>query len=322
MLSSIKFPMPQTSAIRDPARQATFSAGVYITVCIAYILVSGWIAANVATSAEDLTRIEAIKGVAFVVFSGLLIFFITYASLKRIRANEAQILAQERALLQAQRRSVAAMSAASIAHDLKNLLLALSGLVEELRGHEKSDPFLITLRKDIEIGIDKVLHLTARIASTARDVLPEDRALTDLASTAGQVIALSRKHPDVKRSSVLVPEQAGINATINPTLFEEALLNLILNAAQAAGEGGTVEVRISQEKENAIVEVHDSGPGVPDEIKGRIFDPCFTTKPRSTGVGLLAVKTFIASHGGDIQVDKSPWGGALFRMRFPITPQK
>jgi two-component system sensor histidine kinase HydH len=322
MLAGIKFPASPTSAIRDPARQAAISAGIYIAFCIAYIVASGWIAAAMATSAEHLKQIETVKGVAFVVVTGLLFFCITYANLKRIRANESQLRTQERALMHAQRRSIAAMSAASIAHDLKNLLLALSGLVEELRDHEKSDPFLNTLRKDIEIAIDKILHLTARIAATARDVLPEERVLTDLASTAGQVIALSRKHPDVKRSSVLVPEQAGINATINPTLFEEALLNLILNAAQAASEGGTVEVRIAQEKDHAIVEVHDSGPGVPDEIKGRIFDPCFTTKPRSTGVGLLAVKAFVAAHGGEIRVEKSNWGGALFTLRFPVRPQK
>lgn len=322
MLPGLKFPFTPNSAIRYPARQAAISAAFYIVFCIAYILISGWIAAAAATSTEDLKRIEAIKGTAFVTVTGLLFFLVTYARLKRIRANETQILAQERTLLQGQRRSVAAMSAASIAHDLNNLLLSLAGLVEELKNHEKSDPFLITLRKDIEIGIDKVLHLTARIASTAKDVLPEERVHTDLCSAAGQVIALSRKHPDVKHCSVLVPEQACINVTINPNLFEDALLNLVLNAAQAAGEGGTIEVRISQEKDRAVVEVHDTGPGVPEELQNRIFDPCFTTKPRGTGVGLLAVKTFAASHGGDVQVDSSPWGGALFRLRFPIKPPK
>lgn len=322
MLPSLKFPYTPNSAIRDPARQAAVSAVIYIVFCVAYILISGWIAAAIATSTEDLKRIEAIKGTGFVIVTGLLFFLVTYARLKRIRANEAQIMSQERTLLQGQRRSVAAMSAASIAHDLNNLLLSLSGLVEELRNHEKSDPFLVTLRKDIEIGIDKVLHLTTRIASTAKDVLPEERFYTDLCSTTSQVIALSRKHPDVKHCSILVPEQACINATINPTLFEETLLNLILNAAQAAGEGGTIEIRISQEKDLAIVEVHDSGPGVPEEIRGRIFDPCFTTKPRGTGVGLLAVKTFVASHDGDIHVGSSTWGGALFRLRFPIKPPK
>ncbi|MCC6354877.1 MAG: ATP-binding protein [Verrucomicrobiae bacterium] len=322
MPPSLKFPYTPNSAIRDPARQAAISAAIYIVFCVAYILVSGWIAAAIATSTEDLQRIEAIKGTAFIVVTGLLFFVIIYAHLKRIRASEAQILAQEQSLLRNQRRSIAAMSAASIAHDLNNLLLSLSGLVDELRNHEKPDPFLVTLRKDIEIGIDKVLHLTARVASAARDVLPEERAHTDLASLAGQIIALSRKHPDVKHCSILVPEQACISATINPTLFEEALLNLILNAAQAAGEGGTIEVRITEDNGRAIVEVHDTGPGVPEEIRGRIFDPCFTTKPRGTGVGLLAVKTFVASHGGDVQVGESSWGGALFRLRFPLKPPK
>ena len=290
--------------------------------CVAYILISGRIAAAIATSAADLQRIEAIKGIAFIVVTGVLFFVVTYARLKRIYRNEAQILAQERSLLQAERRSAAAMSAASIAHDLNNLLLSLSALVEELKKREGPDPFLVTLRRDIEVATDKVLHLTSRIAATTKEVLPEERSHVDLATAAGQTIAISRKHPDVRNCSILLPEQAGINATINATLFEQALLNLILNAAQAAGEGGTIEVRISQEEDLAIVEVHDSGPGVPDEMRSRIFDPCFTTRVQGTGIGLLAVKAFAASHGGDIEVANSPWGGALFRLRFPIAPGK
>lgn len=298
------------------------AAAIYIVLSITYILVSGRIAAVVATSAADLQRIELIKGVLFMIITGLMLFGIVYVQMKRIRSNELQMRMQEKTILQTERRSVAAMSAASMAHDLNNLLLSLSGLIEELKKREQADAFLITLRKDIEVATDKVIHLSTRLTTATKDVLTDDRCEINLSSAIDQIVALARKHPDVKHCSILVPERDSIHVVVNPTLFEQALINLILNGAQAAGEGGTIEVRVGADDENVALEVHDSGPGIPDAIKQRIFDPCFTTKPDSTGIGLLAVKAFVASHDGDIDVSQSPWGGALFKIRFPMLPRK
>lgn len=302
-------------------RQAAILAAGYIAFCVAYILVSGRIAAAIAVSASELQHIEAIKGVVFIVVTGLMLFAVIYAQLKRIRSNELMMRMQERTILQTERRSVAAMSAASLAHDLNNLLLSLLGLVEELKRHEQSDAYLITLRKDIEVATDKVLQLSRRLTNATKDILPDERSEVNLTSAIGQIVAISRKHPDVKQCSILMPERDGIHAVLNTTLFEQAMLNLIINAAQAAEEGGTVEVRVAREKDRAAVEVHDSGPGIPETIRGRIFDPCFTTKTNSTGIGLLAVKAFAASHHGEIEVSESPWGGALFKLRFPAEPE-
>jgi len=302
-------------------RQAAILATAYIAFCIAYILVSGRIAAALATSASDLQHIEAVKGVLFIMITGVMLFAVTFAQLKRIRSNEIMMRMQERTILQTERRSVAAMSAASMAHDLNNLLLSLLGLVEELKRREQSDAYLITLRKDIEVATDKVLQLSRRLTTVTKDILPDERSEVNLTSTIGQIVAISRKHPDVKQCSILMPERDGIHVVLNTDLFEQAMLNLIINAAQAAEEGGTIEVRVAREKDLAAVEVHDSGPGIPDAIRSRIFDPCFTTKTDSTGIGLLAVKAFAASHAGEVQVSESPWGGALFRLRFPVEPE-
>ncbi len=66
-----------------------------------------------------------------------------------------------------------------------------------------------------------------------------------------------------------------------------------------------------------MLAVHDDGPGVPADQVDSIFDPCFTTKPDGTGIGLVAVRAFAASCGGAVSVGQSPLGGALFQIRIP-----
>lgn len=108
---------------------------------------------------------------------------------------------------------------------------------------------------------------------------------------------------------------------LNRTLLEEAVLNLLINAAQAGGPAGQMEVRLITEPAVAMLEIHDSGPGVPDDIAKDIFEPCFTTKPDGSGIGLLAVKAFAASCRADVSVGRSLLGGALFQLRIPMQNQ-
>jgi signal transduction histidine kinase len=113
--------------------------------------------------------------------------------------------------------------------------------------------------------------------------------------------------------------------------------NLLINAAEAAGESGTVEVDIERVPapagasdqdpwgefdELVVVRIGDDGPGIPDEVKERIFHPFFTTKSQGSGVGLSTVKKTVDSHGGLIDVDRSPLGGARFTVRFPMIFEK
>jgi signal transduction histidine kinase len=139
------------SALTDPAHQALEAAALYAALCGLYITVSGYLATRAAGTPEQLHDIETVKGIAFVVVTGLLFFAISYLRLRRIRRQEETILVQEEALIQAERRLVAAMTAATVAHDLNNLLMTLSGLVEGLKGREGDDPFLLSMREGVEV---------------------------------------------------------------------------------------------------------------------------------------------------------------------------
>ncbi|WP_299432210.1 ATP-binding protein [uncultured Meiothermus sp.] len=103
------------------------------------------------------------------------------------------------------------------------------------------------------------------------------------------------------------------------TELNQVWTNLIDNALDAMGEAGTLTIRIVQEGNFLLVEIGDSGPGIPAEIQGRIFDPFFTTKEvgRGTGLGLEMVRRIVQGHDGTIRVESRP-GDTRFQVRLPL----
>ena len=100
----------------------------------------------------------------------------------------------------------------------------------------------------------------------------------------------------------------------------QILWNTLLNALEAAGEGGWVSVSARPAEDGrpeAVITVADSGPGIPDELRERVFNPFFTTKDRGTGLGLAIVHQLVEAHGGSIAVGRHPAGGAMFTIRLP-----
>lgn len=305
------------SAVVHPARKAALPALVYVALCAVYIVASSRIAAAVATSTEQLQAIEAVKGIAFVVVTGILFFVVAFAMLKRIQSQEAIIMSQERALLQAERRNVAAMCSATLAHDINNLLLTLRGWVDEIRILEARDPSLAAMRRDLETAIENLRGLSRRMASAASRVMPDKPEVVDMRAVLGNLVALARKHIDVRFCTLILTGADVAPLPLNRALFEEAVLNLVVNAAQAAGRKGRIELLAAEADGVVSLQVHDNGPGVPEAQARAIFDPCFTTKPDGTGLGLVTVQAFAASCGGKVQVSRSPLGGALFEIRIP-----
>jgi signal transduction histidine kinase len=97
--------------------------------------------------------------------------------------------------------------------------------------------------------------------------------------------------------------------------MEQVLGNVLVNAAQAMPQGGSLTVGTTRREEGfAEISVQDTGPGIPEAIRGRIFDPFFTTKPQGTGLGLSIVYRIMEAHGGKVEVHSvmrdDPRGGA------------
>jgi signal transduction histidine kinase len=104
-----------------------------------------------------------------------------------------------------------------------------------------------------------------------------------------------------------------------PHLLEMALINLIVNAIQASGDGARITVATKPRDGQVEVSVADSGPGIPDSVQNRIFEPFVTTKPegKGTGLGLSTVLMVVERHKGKIDFDTAPGKGTTFRITIP-----
>ena len=300
-----------------PAMTAAVTAVAYMVMCGLYIVYASRYAAQVSESRFDLLNIETLKGMAFVLLTGLIYFALAHLLFRQIHRQDEVITAQEAALVKSERRIISAMSHAVIAHDLNNLLMPLNSLLGTLREQAKLDESLRSECADLENGIGNLGQLCKRMISSSSLVLPERIERVDLHNAIPALAAIARRHPDARYCLLTVLAPPPTTLTLNRVLLEEAVLNLLLNAAQAAGPRGRVEVRLESSQDHVILAVHDDGPGVPEEVAEQIFEPCFTTKPEGSGIGLVAVKGFASSCKGEISVDRSPLGGALFQIRIP-----
>ena len=108
---------------------------------------------------------------------------------------------------------------------------------------------------------------------------------------------------------------------LDPARIEDAVLNLVLNAIQAIGGTGRVTSRLRQGGGEALIEVSDTGCGIPVEIRRRIFEPLFTTKTEGTGLGLAAVRRTAAAHHGRITFKTRSGYGSKFVLALPLKSQ-
>jgi signal transduction histidine kinase len=113
---------------------------------------------------------------------------------------------------------------------------------------------------------------------------------------------------------------AGLTTRGDRLQLRRALLNLVRNALAAAGPDGRVVLAAGPADGGVRCEVRDSGPGVPPELRQRVFDPFFTTREKGTGLGLAFVREILRDHGSAVAVDQAPEGGARFHFLLPGAP--
>jgi signal transduction histidine kinase len=112
--------------------------------------------------------------------------------------------------------------------------------------------------------------------------------------------------------------EAEVRCRVDPKLFKQALLNLLINAVQAMEAGGELLVKLSAQRGRGVVEVIDTGRGMAPEELGRIFDVYYSTKKHGTGLGLPTTRRIVREHGGAIRVESEPGKGTRFTIALPM----
>lgn len=203
------------------------------------------------------------------------------------------------------------------AHELKNSLTPIRLTVEEMVARQPhSDRAFMQQAAQIVIGEIETLERRVRAFSEFASEPPLHAEPLDLnAIVAERVSLLKRAHPETSYRCALDERLPSILAGAD--LVKGILTNLIENAAEAAGAGGTVEIVTHTHGADVAVEVHDSGPGLGEEATRTLFEPTITFKKHGMGLGLSIAKKNALRMGGDIALVEGRLGGAGFRVILP-----
>jgi len=207
-----------------------------------------------------------------------------------------------------------------LAHEIRNPLNAMSInlqlMQEDLSSKDPPPPEELVgqierVRREVA-RLERILNDVSRYARLVRATLEP----TDIGSVVTEV--LDFVEPEAQRLSVeLVREVEPTPICMaDATLLKQAFLNLVLNAFQAMPEGGRLTVSVRPAGGCVLVRFRDTGGGVPETVRARLFEPFVSTKKEGTGLGLAVVKQVVDLHGGSITVEND--NGAVFTLGFPL----
>lgn len=226
----------------------------------------------------------------------------------------------ERQLAERERLAVLGQMAATVAHEVKNPLSAIKSIAQVMREDEKLGA---DYARDLSLIVgetDRLNQSVAQLLSFARKQAPAAERAQRIDELVLSVAALFQASADEQRIDVVcnVDTDAEVPGAAVPAI-RDSLSNLVLNALQAARAGGHVSIAVTKEADQLLLQVQDSGTGVPAELRSRIWEPFFTTKQRGTGLGLAIVRKRMQEAGGTARLASSPnREGAKFELRLPI----
>jgi signal transduction histidine kinase len=205
---------------------------------------------------------------------------------------------------------------ASIVHDLRNPLAAIQGSAEVLLRSALPQPQVDRIARNVYCASVHIRELLEEFLDYTRAAVKELELsdIRELVRSAVDKIAVSAEFQSV-RIDQAVP--AGLVVALDRRRMLRMLLNLLLNALQAMPEGGTIRILGIADGGSVLLQVRDTGPGIPPQMQGRLFQPFATAgKPGGIGLGLALSRQAVVDHGGEMWVESSS-AGACFSVRLP-----
>jgi PAS domain S-box-containing protein len=209
---------------------------------------------------------------------------------------------------------------AGLAHEIKNPLAGIKGAIDVIRaslpGEDKHQGIL-----------GDVIHEVNRIDNVVRGLLnyakpkPPSHSAIDLPALVNRIVTIARTTSRNSSLPIQICQLAPIPAfTGDETQLEQVLLNLLLNGQYAMPSGGHIEVVLDYDRDAAVVkmEVRDDGPGIPEHIQKKMFQPFFTTRTDGTGLGLATCLKNVQYHGGTIEVRSEVGKGTTVAVSIPL----
>ena len=205
------------------------------------------------------------------------------------------------------------LAAAGLAHETRNPLNIIRGLAQLISRQNEASTEIRGRSREI---IDETDRVTAQLNEFINYSRPREvrRTALSLESVLGEVVRALGVDIEEKQIQLDV-SKTQITIEVDEQLLRQALFNLLLNAIQAVGNGGEIQVVADRLGSlEALLEVRDNGPGVPPNQRTEIFKPYFTTQPNGTGLGLAVVQQIVLAHGWEIECLPNSPQGAIFRI--------
>lgn len=219
-------------------------------------------------------------------------------------------------IVNSQKLSTIGELSARVAHDIRNPLSVIKNNFDLL---QYKDPKLV--KKHAE-AFDRIKRAILRITYQIENVLDYVRPLT--------LVLQKENIYEITQSAlekVIIPDGIKVTAfkksaflSCDHLKIEVTLINIITNALQAMGQKGALDIICDENDENLILEIRDTGPGIPEDVLPKIFAPLFTTKQIGTGLGLSSCKSIVEHHGGKIEVKSKVGSGTSFIITLPKNP--
>jgi len=224
----------------------------------------------------------------------------------------------QESLIRADRLTSLGYMATGMAHEIKNALVPLKTLTDLLQVSGKDQMFIAKFNEMVPHEIERINRLSTELLHYSKPGEPQFDYLN-----VNEIIDEAEKYLRIqaRKKNVSIKLELGSVAKvkIDSQKMLQVFTNLMLNSIDAMEEkGGTVWLRSRDTEDDAVIEVEDSGPGMPPEKLNRIFVPFYTTKKEGTGMGLPIVQRIVADHGGHIDVKSEVGKGTIFTISLPL----
>jgi signal transduction histidine kinase len=243
----------------------------------------------------------------------------TRVTVERLRSTNSRFIEQ---LLRSERLTILGTMLSSIVHDLKNPLAAITSSVSYLE-QKAPDAFTKSAAQIIKSSADRVILLTEELLDFARGTA----RLRPTWTTSARLLDLLETEilEQVRRTaiSVEVENRAKESVWIDEMRVTRCLANVVKNAREAMRDRGNLRLEFDNQDGGLLVSVADSGPGIPEGIRGQVFEPFMTYEKRTgTGLGLSIAKSCVDAHEGKISFETKPGVGTTFFIWLPKQSQK
>ena len=334
-ISKIPTPEQQAMFFSEKVQFETISRfGIPLTVSIIIMVVGISLIHSVFIETdEQITSQNIMLGLVamLAVFASIVLFLNkNLSNLVKIRTEELveqkedlEKLVDEktREVLKSERLSAIGELSGRLAHDLRNPLSVIKMSVDLLKENHSetkiSDPNVQKRLDYVERSIDRIAHQVDEVLDFVR-VSPLQLSQVSINET----IENSVKKINTPENVEIKISGHDLKITCDPQKLDAVFLNLIVNGIHAMENGGNLEIKISDNSNLVILDFIDSGPGIPDENLGKIFEPLFTTKQKGTGLGLSSCKNIVEQHNGRISVKNNPTTFTVILPKNPKEPEK